>query len=861
MRISELAKMLNVPSKELVTEMEHFRSELLDKGLLLPQAPKPSNRLEDDTAREVLAIFDRRRLEAKKAKEEEDIRLKQEEQERALHEEQERLKREEEERHRQEEQQRRLADLELQRKRQELAAQHQKAAEIAGPRTATLEPSPPPIVPLPPVTPPQEAEVARKETKPRKEKTKEKGKGEKPKLILRQIPVMQEEFEGGRGRRHRGRERGREDEDAAAARRRRVVKGTEADTGKRFRPSRLFGMDDVPRKPVGRPARPRGRAEGGTRRQIFAEPPKPPEPKVARMVGDFTLGEFAERSGIPIADLMRQLLLMGEAVTINQLLNPDLAELLAAEHEVKVEIVREGDELDIAEYVNPDTEDDLQPRPPVVTVMGHVDHGKTTLLDAIRKTNVVDEEHGGITQHIGAYTVSSDRGTITFLDTPGHEAFTAMRARGATMTDIVVLVVAANDGVMPQTIEAINHAKAAEVPIVVAINKVDVPGANSMRVRQDLMQYGMVSEDLGGSTIMAEVSAKKQTGIQELLDLILLQAEVQELKANPNRRAVGTVVESHVDPQRGAIVTLLVQRGTLRPGDIVLAGPEFGRVRAMYDDHGRPMKEAGPSTPVEVLGMNGAPPAGELFVVTEDEAAAREIAEQRVERRRRRGLAQRAAITLESLSQHIEEGKVKDLHLILKADVQGSLEAIAAAIQKLPSTKVRPVIIHSGIGNVAVSDIDLAAASEAVAIGFNVQVDPQARELSEQSGVEIKNYRVIYDLLDELRRAMLGLLEKKYQEAPQATAKVLQVFRSSKFGAVAGCLVETGTVVRGHKARVRRGDEVVHTSEVASLRRVKDDVKQVQAGTECGIGIQGYDDIEQGDVIETFTLEEMAPEL
>jgi translation initiation factor IF-2 len=878
MRISELAKMLNLTSKALVAELETFRPELISRGLLLPEAPKPSNRLEDDTTREILAIYDRRRLDEQKAQQEQEDRRKKEEQEKRLREEQERQKQQEEQRRLEQEEQRRLADLELQRKQQEVALREQVAASPSATAAALAasasQQAPSATAPAPGGAPPalaaaaKEAEDAKKlppSAPPRRDKEKSGAPRKPAPLRIPTITALDKDFEqqAAGGRRRERRRTDDESTETAASRKRRPVKGAETTEGRRYRPSKLYTAEDVPRRPLVARPRQRGGRYAESSQQDMREiiTPKPVEPKVVTLDGDFTLAEFAERVGISGAELIGKLLMMGEMVTINQLLNPDLAELLAQEFNIAVQIVRESDDLDIQEYMRIDENEPRVARPPVVTVMGHVDHGKTSLLDGIRKTTVAEDEFGGITQHIGAYMVHTPKGLITFLDTPGHEAFTAMRARGATMTDIVVLVVAANDGVMPQTIEAINHAKAAKVPIVVAINKIDVPGANALRVKQELMKYELVPEDLGGSTICAEVSAKKLIGIDTLLDLILLQAEVLELKSNPNRAAFGTVVESNVDPQRGPLATLLVQGGTLRTGDVILSGAEYGRIRAMGNERGETITEAGPSTPVEVLGMSGAPPAGERFVVVPDEQKAREITEVREIRSRRRGLAQRAHVTLESLGQHIEEGKIKDLHIVLKADVQGSLEALLASIQRLPSDKVRPVIIHSGVGAVSVNDINLADTSDAIVIGFNVSVDTQARDLAEQTGVEIKTYQLIFELLTELRRAMLGMLDVQYREVVQGRAIIRQVFHSGKYGNVAGCYVETGIIARNHKIHLRRGDKIIHTGSLGSLRRVKDDVKQVQSGLECGIAIEGYNAIEEGDVIESFVLEALTPEL
>ncbi len=868
MRVSEIAKLLHISSKEFIAALEEMRAELEGKGLLVPSPVKASNTLEEDTACEAMAIFDRRKLESKKAQEEQEEQQRREEHEQALRLEQERLRQQEEERRRQEEEQRRLADLELQKKRQELEAQHAAAAAKAAA-----------AAPLTPATAPpglaaageesMKSAVAPPNAPPRRKKGERPERGKPAEATAMQIleqggTIQLEGLTHVSDSKPRGRKRGEKpasEEQSAENRRRRPVKGAPAEVGGRkgVRPSRLITLDDVPAIPGTRPRQKGGR--GGDSGRSSPQTPVVEKPKKIRLEGDFTLGEFAARTGVSLADYMRQLLMMGEAVTINQLLNPDLAEMLAAEVGIEVEIVREDDLLDVQDLLAEDPPESLRPRPPVVTVMGHVDHGKTTLLDRIRKTRVAEGEAGGITQHIGAYTVTTEKGRITFLDTPGHEAFTSMRARGANMTDIVVLVVAANDGVMPQTVEAINHARAAKAPIVVAINKIDVPGADPLRVKQDLMKYDLVPEEFGGSTITAEISAKQGLGIENLLDLILLQSEVLELKANPEREATGVVVESHMDPQRGAMATLLVQRGTLRLGDLLLAGPVYGRVRAMSDDAGKPASEAGPCTPVAVLGLPEPPPAGELFVVMRNEQKARQIAENRQARHRRRAMTERQQLTLESLTQRIEEGRVKELPLILKGDVQGSVEALTQAILKIASTKVSPKLIHTGVGAIGSSDVDLASASGAIILGFNVTADAATRELAEREGVQIKIYQVIYTLLDDLRMAMLGMLETRYEQVVQGRAVVRAVFRSGKFGSVAGCFVESGTIERAQRTRIMRNGREITQSVISSLRRVRDDVKSVQSGLECGIGIENYDGWEEGDIIETYILVEQAKTL
>jgi len=489
--------------------------------------------------------------------------------------------------------------------------------------------------------------------------------------------------------------------------------------------------------------------------------------------------------------------------------------------------------------------------------MGHVDHGKTTLLDNIRKTDVVGGEFGGITQHIGAYYVTAPNGNIVFLDTPGHEAFTSMRARGASVTDIVVLVVAADDGVMPQTVEAINHAKAANVPILVAINKTDLPNANPDRVRQALLQYELVPEELGGQTIFVEISAKKGTGIDRLLEMILLQAEVLELKANPARDAIGRIIESHIDPLRGSVATVLVQNGTLHIGDIFLTGKQYGKVRAMNDEHLRLAYNAPPSRPVEIIGLTGAAEVGDLFLVLSEERAARNIAAIRSSRRRAKHLRQTPMIALENLHEFVEQGKIKELNLIIKCDVQGSMEAILQSLNKISSPEVRINVIHAAVGGINDSDVNLAIASGAIIIGFNVRPEFTAGVLADREGVDVKIYRVIYELISDIKKALTGMLEPKYREVFKGRAEVRQIFRISKLGNIAGCLVAEGEILADARARVIRDNTTVYEGSIASLRRVKDDVKRVQAGVECGISLTNFNDIKENDVIEAYVLEEI----
>jgi translation initiation factor IF-2 len=586
-----------------------------------------------------------------------------------------------------------------------------------------------------------------------------------------------------------------------------------------------------------------------------------PRLKAVKLTEGLTVKDFAEAVGQKPADVMRKLMDMGTMLTLNQLMPSDAALLLSESFGVKVEMMAERPAEDLlTESAEPDEEQ--VHRPPVVTIMGHVDHGKTSLLDAIRETRVTEGEAGGITQHIGAYVVRTQGKAITFLDTPGHEAFTAMRARGAKVTDLVVLVVAADDGVMPQTIEAIDHARAAGVPLIVAVNKMDKPDANSDRIKNQLVERGLVPEVWGGETIYVEVSAKKKTGLDTLLEMILLQAEVLELRANPARLAKGTVIEAKVDRGRGPVATVLVQTGTLRVGDAFVVGTFSGRVRALFDDAGRSVKEAGPAIPVEVVGLLGVPMAGDEFVVTKDERIAREIAESRLAKQRTAGMAPVPKVTLDDLFSQMAAGTVKDLGLVIRADVQGSAEAIADSIERLGTDAVKPHVILKGVGGITENDVQLAAASNAIIIGFNVRPEAKAAALAEHEGVDIRAYSIIYEVLNDIRAAMEGLLEPTLKERVLGRAEVRQVFMIPKAGAVAGCYVTDGTIVRaGSSVRVVRDGVVVYEGKMGSLRRFKDDVKEVATGYECGIGVENFNDIKPGDRLEVFTIDKIATKL
>lgn len=578
-------------------------------------------------------------------------------------------------------------------------------------------------------------------------------------------------------------------------------------------------------------------------------------PKKIIVRGTMTVGEAAKLLHKDASEVIKKLLFMGTMATINQEIDIDVIQLLAAEYGVEVEIKIAVNEDNYDEVEEQDNEADLVERPPVVTIMGHVDHGKTTLLDAIRETNVVSGEAGGITQHIGAYQVEVDGKKITFLDTPGHEAFTSMRARGAQVTDITILVVAADDGVMPQTIEAISHAKAAKVPIIVAVNKIDKPDADPDKIKQALTEYELVPEEWGGDTIFVNVSAKQKQNLESLLEMILLVAEVQEYKANPNKRARGTVIEAELDKGKGAVARILVQHGTLQVGDALVMGNAFGRVRAMVNDKGRRVKEAGPSTPIEITGLTEVPQAGDPFMVFEDERKAREIAESRTSKQRQADFSANTRVSLEDLFSKIKEGELKELNVIIKADVQGSLEALKGSLEKIDVEGARVRILHTGVGAITESDISLASASSAIVIGFNVRPEPAAKTTAEQEGVDVRLHRIIYNVIDEIESAMKGLLDPIYKENVIGQAEVRNVFKITKVGTIAGCMVTQGKIARNAEVRVIRDSVVVFEGKLDSLKRFKDDAKEVAQGYECGIGIEKYNDIKEGDVIEAFVME------
>jgi len=586
-----------------------------------------------------------------------------------------------------------------------------------------------------------------------------------------------------------------------------------------------------------------------------------PQAKVMREVvlpETITVQELASRMTERGADVIKTLMKMGVMATINQVLDADTAELVISEFGHKMRRVSEGD-VETGLLGESDVDEHLLPRPPIVTIMGHVDHGKTSLLDALRQTDVAAHEAGGITQHIGAYQVTLDNGgKITFIDTPGHAAFSEMRARGANVTDIVVLVVAADDGIMPQTVEAIRHAKAAKVPIIVAINKMDKPDANPERVHNELLSHELVVERLGGDVLAVEVSAKQKLNLDKLEEALLLQAEVLDLKANPDRAAQGTVIEAKLERGRGAVATLLVQKGTLKVGDILIAGSEWGRVRALLDDRGRTVESAGPAAPVEVLGLQATPLAGDQFVVVESEARAREITEYRIHRNRQHALAAAKRGTLEQMFTKIAAGEAKELPVVIKGDVQGSVEAIVASLNQLSTSEVKARVLHAAVGGINESDVTLARASGGMIIGFNVRANQQARELAKRDHIDIRYYSIIYNVVDDVKAALSGMLAPTLRENFLGNAEIREVFNITKVGKVAGCMVVEGTVKRGAKVRLLRDNVVIHEGSLKTLKRFKDEVREVKEGFECGMAFENYDNMEKGDVIECFEVEEIA---
>jgi translation initiation factor IF-2 len=603
--------------------------------------------------------------------------------------------------------------------------------------------------------------------------------------------------------------------------------------------------------------------QGGRDRPALRVDKKPPpsitapRKKTLKIQEGTTVKEFAELISVKSSDVIKKFMELGYMPTINQAVDMDAALLVADSLGVKLEVAAVEDISAVEEA--PEDLTKLSLRPPVITIMGHVDHGKTSLLDAIRETKVIDTEAGGITQHIGAYKVSLKGKEIVFLDTPGHEAFTALRARGAQVTDIVILIVAADDGVKPQTVEAIDHAKAARVPIIVAINKIDKPEANVQKVKSELGEYGIVPEEWGGQNIFSEISAKKRVGIENLLELILLQAEMMELKANPEKLAKGVIIESRLDKGRGPVATVLVQGGTLRAGDAFLSGANAGRVRALLDETGKRIESAGPSTPVEVIGFGSVPNAGDTFAVMEDERKARQIALARLQKQKSAEIARGGKLSLDEVYSKIKEGQIKELNIVIKGDVQGSVEAMKSALEGITHPEVKVRVLHSGIGGINESDVMLAAASEAIIIGFNVRPEPKASQTAEREGVDIRLYNIIYEAIEDVKKALEGLLEPTLKEKLLGRAEVRNTFHVSRLGTIAGCYVTDGTVSRASDGiRIIRDNIVVHEGRIASLKRFKDDVRDVQSGYECGVLVENFNDIKVGDVIENFVIEKVA---
>ncbi len=635
-------------------------------------------------------------------------------------------------------------------------------------------------------------------------------------------------------------------------------------------------MADSPKKP-NRPIRPRGGGPSGRKRRVVIEGgaargrdarqsrerPAPSTPRAApaepptgpvTVESGATVKDLSHALGVPMAQLIKILMGLGQMRTATQSLSDEEVALIGAEVDREITVKHTGEDDDEPEVFE-DAEEDLAPRPPVVTIMGHVDHGKTTLLDAIREAAVVETEAGGITQHIGAYQAEVGGRRITFLDTPGHEAFTAMRARGAKVTDIAVLVVAADDGVMPQTKESISHARAADVPIVIAINKMDMPDANADRVKSELANEGLQPEDWGGTTQFSEVSAKQRTNLADLLERILLVADAElDLRANPKADASGPIVESRLDVGRGAVATMLVQRGTLRVGDAIVAGDAAGKVRALYDYRGERVKEAGPGEPVEIVGFDHPPPAGELTRVVEHERQAKDLANRRAERIRREQLAQRstARVSLDTLFEQLQEGAVQDLNIVLKGDVQGSVEAIVGELRKIDHPEVRVNVIHTGVGGITENDVNLASASNALVIGFNVRPSAEARMLAAREGVDIRSYRVIYQLTADIEQALVGLLSPVSTEETIGEAEVRALFKVSRLGTIAGCMVTNGVIRRNADVRVVRDGTVIYETSISQLKRFKDDAREVSEGFECGILLDGFNDVKEGDILEVY---------
>ncbi|MBQ6332984.1 MAG: translation initiation factor IF-2 [Clostridia bacterium] len=741
------------------------------------------------------------------------------------------------------------------------------------PAPAAVEPQPEPVAPektaevrKAPEQKPQRPQQPREQREPREQRPRSEG----------QRPQQGDRRPGENDRRQNDSRGPRRDANAGSQRAVMINPPGPADTGKqRTDKKKTFDTTDKKaknKKTMMKEQGPTARGweddgQMGNRRKVKRHEAEAQQPKPAPVVIDhavittetITVKDLSEKLGKPANEILKKLLMLGIIANINQELDFDTCELIAGEFNITLEqqLAKSFEDvlLDAADDV--DAPETLKPRPPVVTIMGHVDHGKTSLLDAIRNSHVTAGEAGGITQHIGAYTVTLNGKQITFIDTPGHEAFTAMRARGAQVTDVVILVVAADDGIMPQTIEAINHAKAAGVPIVVAINKIDRDTADPERVKQQLTEYGLVTEEWGGDTICVPVSAKKQINLDQLLEMVLLQADVLELKANPDRLAKGTIIEAQLDKARGPVATVLVQNGTLKKGDMIVAGTAFGKVRAMMDDKGRLVNSAGPSMPVEVLGFNEVPAAGDMLFAANDDKLSRQVADERRQKAKAAQVKQAQKVSLDDLFSQMAEGDLKELNLIVKADVQGSVEAVKQSLEKLSNEEVRVKVIHSGVGAITGSDIMFASASNAIVIGFNVRPDSTARTAAEKEKVDVRTYRVIYNAIEDVQNAMKGMFKPVYQEVELGRCTVRSTFRISGVGTIAGAYVNEGKVTRTAQVRVVRGGIVLHDGKIGSLKRFKDDAKEVMAGYECGISIENFNDILEDDVIECYEMEEV----
>lgn len=627
---------------------------------------------------------------------------------------------------------------------------------------------------------------------------------------------------------------------------------------KQFNKQRAKFGSGVARGPVARPTGKRQNSRGGQRKNVKPIKPKGPitNVKSVKLPPSMTVKEFSQLIEVAAADVIKKLMGLGLLANINQEIDLDTMILLADEYNISASAApTEEEKLQVEEIE--DAPESLLPRPPVVTVMGHVDHGKTSLLDAIRETNVTAQEAGGITQHIGAYQVELKERKITFLDTPGHAAFTAMRARGAQATDIAILVVAADDGVMPQTIEALNHAKDANVPIIVAINKMDKPGSNPDRIKQDLTEYGLVAEEWGGDTIFVPVSAKKREGIEQLLEMVLLVADMKDLRANPNRAAKGTIIEAKLDKGRGPVATVLIQAGTLEVGNAIIAGAAAGKVRVLVNEKGKKLKKAGPSTPVEVIGFDELPEAGDILYAINEETVARGLADKRMQLKRETELNKNQKVTLDDLFTKIKEGEIKELKIVLKADVQGSVEATRQSLERLSNDEVRVKVIHGGVGGIGEGDVMLASASNAVVIGFNVRPDPMAKRIAEKENVDIRLYRIIYEIIDDVKKAMEGMLAPEYKEVVVGRAEIRVIYKVPKVGNIAGCYILEGKINRNASVRLIRDNIVIHDGKIESLKRFKDDAREVGEGFECGIGLEKFNDIKEGDIIEAYAMEEI----